>query len=123
VTSLAALGAFQHDGQYAQRKLRYRLEMRTWNRLAVVVEQPFRDWLRSVDPTSADLTLADLQRDPTVYLLPEADDDPEAAKLLAAVCEQIFEEQLDAWYRAPSDWPQDRGMKTSGDGSRTVSIP
>ena len=60
--------------------------MRTWNRTAVVVvpKQPFLDWLHSIDPSSADLTLADLHQDPTVYLLPESGSDPEAINLLAA---------------------------------------
>jgi hypothetical protein len=47
--------------------------MESINRAAVVVKpgKPFLDWLHRADPTSQDLTLADLQREPTVYLLPE----------------------------------------------------
>ena len=43
------------------------------NRSAIVVRpaQPFLDWLHRVDPTSAQLTLEDLRREPTIYLLPE----------------------------------------------------
>src|SRR5438132_254234 len=52
--------------------------MRTVNRSAVVVipKQPFLDWLRRVDPTGGKLTLADLRRDPSIYLLPECDLEP-----------------------------------------------
>lgn len=41
------------------------------NRTAIVVKpgQRFLDWLHVVDPTSADLTLQDLQVEPTVYLI------------------------------------------------------
>ena len=88
--------------------------MRTWNRTAVVVvpKQPFLDWLRSVDPTSADLTLENLSADPTVYLLAEAQSDSAADRLLAAACENIFEEQLDSWHHAPESWPKDRRIRT-----------
>ena len=49
--------------------------MEVINRSAIIVmpAQPFLDWLHRVDPTSADLTLADLRREPTIYLLPEYD--------------------------------------------------
>lgn len=59
--------------------------MRTWNRTAVVVvpKQAFLDWLRSVDDTNANRTLAEVCDEPTVYLLPECRSNPEAAKLLA----------------------------------------
>jgi hypothetical protein len=43
------------------------------NRSAIIVKpaQPFLEWLHRVDPTSAHLTLDDLRREPTIYLLPE----------------------------------------------------
>jgi hypothetical protein len=70
------------------------------NRTAVVVtaKQPFLEWLHSVDPTSHRLTLADLNRDPTIYLLPEAQEKDEASASLADVCDEIFEGQLQGWF-------------------------
>src|ERR1700736_5269709 len=87
--------------------------MRTRNRTAVVVvpSKPFSDWLHSVDATSTNLTLADLNHEPTVYLLSEADSDSETENALAEICDRIFEEELDAWYHAPADWPEDRGIR------------
>ena len=87
--------------------------MRTWNRTAVVVtpKQRFLDWLHAVDATSADLTLVELLREPTVYLLPESASDEQAAEFLAEACGEIFKEQLNAWYRVPSAWPQDREIE------------
>jgi len=43
------------------------------NRSAGIVmpAQPLLDWLRQADPTSAELSLEDLRREPTIYLLPE----------------------------------------------------
>jgi hypothetical protein len=75
--------------------------MTTCNRTAIVVkpDQPFLDWLHRADPTSNELSLEDLQREPTVYLLPECESEEEARKYLGQVCGQIFEEQLDGWYR------------------------
>jgi len=88
--------------------------MKTWNRTAVVVvaKQPVLDWLRSVDPTSADLTLEELCKEPTVYLLDESKSDQHAEKLLADSCARMFEEELNGWYQAPETWPDDRSIKT-----------
>src|SRR5215831_7425629 len=70
------------------------------NRSAVVVKprQRFLDWLHGADPTSPHLTLRDLAREPTLYLLPEWDTEAELEKVLREVCEQIFCEQLAGWF-------------------------
>jgi len=67
------------------------------NRSAVIVmpAQPFLDWLHRADPTSAALSLEDLRREPTIYLLPEYNIEQEARGYLREYCSQIFEEQLD----------------------------
>jgi len=40
------------------------------NRSALIVtaKQPFVDWLHTVDPTSKDVSLSDINHEPTVYL-------------------------------------------------------
>ena len=68
------------------------------------------DWLHRVDPTSGNLTLADLGDDPSIYLLPERDFEPDLEECLKEVCEEIFAEQLNGWYRAEELWPGDRGF-------------
>jgi len=82
------------------------------NRSAIVVRpaQPFLDWLHQVDPTSAQLTLEDLRREPTIYLLPEWETKEEALEHLAEVSSEIFKEQLNGWYRVPSVWSEDREL-------------
>ena len=82
------------------------------NRSAVIVKpvQPFLDWLHGVDPTSAELTLEDLRQEPTIYLLAEWETEKEALGHLAEVSNEIFEEQLNGWYRVPSVWPEDREL-------------
>jgi hypothetical protein len=84
--------------------------MNTINRSAVIVmpAQPFLDWLHRVDPTSAELKLEDLRQEPTIYLLPEYDTEEEKRGYLREYCSEIFEEQLDGWYRVPPVWPVDR---------------
>ncbi len=84
------------------------------NRTAIVVKpaQPFLDWLHRVDPTSAHLTLEDLQHDATVYLVPECEGEEDVRENLEHLCGQIFEEQLEGWYRVLSMWPQRRDLQT-----------
>ncbi len=77
----------------------------------VIPDQPFLDWLRRVDPTNDKLSLEDLRRDSTVYLLPECESDEETLECLEEVCGRIFEEELDAWHRVPSSWPRQRDIE------------
>lgn len=64
------------------------------------------------DSTSQQLTLADLQRESTVYLVPEYVEELEVLTFLAEKVMQIFEEHLDGWSRVPEAWPAVRDLKT-----------
>jgi hypothetical protein len=87
--------------------------MDTLNRSAIVVKpkQRFLDWLHAVDPTSHGITLNDVCREPHVYLIAECDTEDDLVHVLRELCEKIFEEQLDSWYRVPSSWPQNRSYE------------
>ncbi len=82
------------------------------NRSAIVVKlaQPFLDWLHQVDPTSGDLTLDNLAREPTIYLLPEWESNEEKLEHLRELSNSIFEEQLNGWYRDREVWPSQRDL-------------
>ncbi len=86
--------------------------MITINRTAIMVRpgQPFLDWLHRADATSGELNLEDLRREPTIYLLPACENEEEARECLEEECGEIFEEQLDGWYRVPSLWPTRRDL-------------
>lgn len=87
--------------------------MNTVNRSAIVLKpkQPFLDWLRAADPTSREVTMLDLVREPTIYLIPECDTEKEVAEVLRELCEDIFEEQLAGWYTDTATWPRDRSYE------------
>src|ERR1039457_6107287 len=82
------------------------------NRSAIVVKprQPFLDWLHTADPTSHRLTLRDLTREPTIYLIPECDTEEDGREVLAELCEEVFVAQLAGWFRDEQTWPQDLGF-------------
>ena len=86
--------------------------MRVINRSVLIVlpKQPFLDWLHTADLTSESLTLEDLRHEPSIYLLPARDTEPDLEKCLKRVCRAIFEEQLDGWYRVEELWPPDRSI-------------
>ncbi|MBZ9558188.1 MULTISPECIES: hypothetical protein [Modicisalibacter] len=84
--------------------------MKLLNRSALSVKptQAFVDWVNSLEPTVGedDLTLDDVDRESTVYLIPEMDT-PEA--LQAYVRERymdILENELRAWEEDTRQWPQ-----------------
>ena len=82
------------------------------NRSAIAVKprQPFLDWLHTVDPTSHGLTLRELSREPTIYLIPECDKEEDVSDVLRELCEEIFIEQLAGWFTDESSWPRDRSF-------------
>lgn len=84
------------------------------NRTAVVVtaKEPFLEGLHSIDPTNHGVTLEDLNREVTVCLSPEAEGEEEAKASLAVMCGNIFEDQLDGWWRETEDWPRHRTFST-----------
>ena len=86
--------------------------MKMLNRSAIVItpQQPFLDWLQTVDPTSHHITLRELANEPSIYLIPECETDEDVARVLQGLCEEIFVEELDGWYRDPATWPQDRSF-------------
>jgi len=83
------------------------------NRSALVVKpkEPFLIWLNEADPTSHELALEDLAREPTIYLIPECETGEELRDVLQELCEEIFIDQLDGWYRDEATWPKDRSFK------------
>lgn len=87
--------------------------MDTLNRSAIVVKpkQPFLGWLHAADPSSRKLTMLDLVREPTIYLLPECDTDEDVAEVLRELCEEIFEEQPAGWYTDTATWPRDQSLE------------
>ena len=88
------------------------------NRAAIVArpKPPFLEWLHAVDPTSAWLTLTNLAREPTIYLVDECDDPADEEACLQAVCSTIFEDQLDGWWRDRTTWPTLRSLPVFGAG-------
>lgn len=85
----------------------------TLNRSALVVKprQPFLEWLHAADPKSHRLTLVDLSREPTIYLIPECDTPADVEDVLQDLCEEIFCEQLAGWYTDTETWPEDLGFQ------------
>lgn len=86
--------------------------MKEINRSIIIVraKEPFLVWLNSL-PDPENLTLDEVNRDQTVFLLPEYEDDHEKEKLLKRYFKQIFEEKLNGWWQDPDVWPSKRGLK------------
>ena len=62
------------------------------SRSAIVVKpkQAFLDRLHAADPSSRDLTLLDLVREPTIYLIPECDRDDDLAEEKRSIPAGVF---------------------------------
>jgi hypothetical protein len=82
--------------------------MRTINRSALVIrpKQPFLDWLHGLpEETNRDITLDELRRENTVYLLDEVDTVEQAIELITPLAADMFSEELAGWWTLEDDWP------------------
>ncbi|MFC1610388.1 hypothetical protein ACFL6C_05475 [Myxococcota bacterium] len=89
--------------------------MRTLNRSALIVrpKTPFIDWLHALpDESNRELTLDDLRRENTVYLLDEVDTVEQAIEQITPFVEDVFSEELAGWWTVESDWPKPLSIKS-----------
>ncbi len=80
------------------------------NRIAVMVipTEACLDWINSSDDDK--MTLDEVQRGPTVFLLPEGKGEPESS--VRRHYKAMFMEELNSWYTDPTMWPKDLSFKT-----------
>jgi len=84
--------------------------MQTVNRNSFLVKpkQPYVDWINAQPDQDIPVTLAEIRRECTVFLIPEMFNEEEAREYLQVFKLEIFAFELDAWYRDPATWPQKR---------------
>jgi len=83
------------------------------NRSVVIVKakEPFVNWLAMLpDPTA--ISLGELNREPTSYLLPEYMNEAQKEGIMRNYYVDIFEEELYAWWQDEKDWPKIRDYQT-----------
>ena len=83
------------------------------NRSLIVLKpkQPFLNWARALDDESKDLTLAEVAKDSTAYLVPEIWLDSDQQPILGTCYDILFEEQLAGWSTDETEWPRPRDLK------------
>jgi len=80
----------------------------TINRTAIMVipQQPFYDWLNSIEPGTGDDEMANKEKDHTIYLLPDFEDPSQLDTYIKEMSKTIFKNELTAWYTDKSLWPK-----------------
>ena len=84
--------------------------MNTINRQVAVIKpkKPYVDWINSLPGTDEPLSIESLNKDCTVLLLPNFDDDEESLKFIKNIYRSIFEIELDSWCTDENFWPKNR---------------
>jgi hypothetical protein len=79
------------------------------NRAVLIVrpKQAFLDWAAHLDDSGL---VPNVEGEQSVYLVPEFEDDDEAAKVLRQVFAEVFERELFGWHTDESGWPQKRTL-------------
>ena len=85
-------------------------KFKTINRSAVIIDpkKPFWDCVNSIEPGLESDLMPDLMKEGTIYLLPEFDDPSGTDDCLRKIYNDIFENELMAWFTDESLWPKDR---------------
>jgi hypothetical protein len=73
--------------------------------ITVTRKQPYMDWANSFDDGGPNLTDELARERRTVYLVQEAEGQPDLRALLDEHWERIFEEELAMWMEREDDWP------------------
>lgn len=85
------------------------------NRGVIVIKrkQPFVDWVNSTNvPGDNNITsLADVNDEPGIYLIPEYEDSRSLKRLMPSAIDCIWECELMAWYTDETKWPKDQSAK------------
>ncbi len=84
------------------------------NRAVAIIKPrlPYQDWATSLPDQTDPVTRDELRTDCTAILIPEVNDLTEAEAFVADHYPEIFEMELDAWYRDPQAWPTNRTYPT-----------
>ena len=82
------------------------------NRMAVVLlpTEAYLDWTKTCPDADPNTALDRLQREATVYLLPQTEGDLE--KQLRRHFKPMLNEELFAWYQDETCWPKDMSFRT-----------
>ncbi len=82
--------------------------MKMLNRSAMTVKltQAFVDWINKLDDGSEPLTLADVNEEATVYLIPEIEDEEQLREMTEEFWLNILENELKSWEDDESSWPE-----------------
>ena len=82
--------------------------MKMLNRSAMTVKltQAFVDWINNLEDGSEPLTLADVNEEATVYLVPEIEDEEQLNDMLQEFWLNILENELKSWEEDEASWPE-----------------
>jgi len=77
----------------------------------VIPKQPFLDWVNALDTGAPPLTLEEVRKDSSMYLIPEFENDEAEAAYVAQSFDDFFKEQLSSWWTEEAAWPQHRTLE------------
>lgn len=82
----------------------------TINRSVAIIKpkQPYVDWANQLPDANRKTSLSYLQKDCTVILIPEYDNEEGSKKYIDKIAKDIFEDELFSWCTNEDWWPQNR---------------
>ncbi|MBL7161183.1 MAG: hypothetical protein ISS57_01150 [Anaerolineales bacterium] len=86
------------------------MKMVNRNSFVVKPKQPYVDWINAQPDQDTPVSLAEIHRDCTTYLIPEMIGEEDAQEYIQAFKLEIFAIELDSWYRDPKTWPKKRTL-------------
>lgn len=84
------------------------------NRSIVIVrpKQPCIDWVNRLSDEEPTVSLEEVRRDASIYLIPEFENEHQVKQILKTYFSMIFEHELWSWMTDEATWPENRDFKT-----------
>lgn len=79
--------------------------------LVVRPTQCFLEWAQKVPVHCPELTLEELNEDPSIYLFSPCESHQQCEEMLGECWRAIFEYELSSWHQDCKDWPQELSFK------------
>ena len=83
------------------------------DRAVVIIrkKQPYLDWIKRIPGFNLDVTLAEMNHEPTCYLIPASESDATLMNFMRKNCVFLFEQQLNESWTDQNDWEEDLNWK------------
>lgn len=79
------------------------------DRAVIIIKKkkPFLDWIKNLPDSDLEITIDDLNSEPSTYLIPAYEENYLLLAHLSAICHEIFVLEMNGWWTEEEVWEKD----------------